>query len=436
MDLPQTISAKPADKPSDPLVGKTLCGTYYLEDLLGSGGMGAVYRARHLRTDGLCAVKVLHSAFAKDQRIFRRFQTEARVVAALNHPNIAKVFDFDRDIDQGFPFLVMELLDGEDLEKRLRRDKQLPLGTVLEIAKQCCAALSDAHRTGVVHRDIKPGNIFLVHHKGPDGHDLVKLVDFGISKIKNSLSQQTVEGSLLGTPSYMAPEAVRGQVSQIDGRVDQWALAVVLYEALAGRHPFVIDPTADPREAIFFRILSEEPPFLAQLRPDVPPHVLAAIARAMNKDRDQRFPRIEDFLHALTEGTGPAPSVLRHRRRATLFLLSGMTLSLLVAGGFWWHRHPVKSARQMAPFLNIPTAIPDGGLAHETSELPRPSRPLVDLGTPPDLTVVAPIAPSLPAINPGTEPSHLTPARKPLTKPKKNNPRQPPQVDEDLFNPE
>ncbi len=430
MNLPPTISAKPPDKPSDPLVGKTLCGTYYLEELLGSGGMGAVYRARHLRTDGLCAVKVLHSTFAKDPRIFHRFQNEARVVAALNHPNIAKVFDFDRDIDQGFPFLVMELLDGEDLEKRLRREKKLPLSTVIDIAKQCCAALHDAHAMGVVHRDIKPGNIFLVPGKGPDGGDLVKLVDFGISKIKNALSQQTVEGSLLGTPSYMAPEAVRGQVSQIDGRADQWAMAVVMYEALAGRHPFVVDPTADPREAIFFRILSEEPPFLSQLRADLPPVVLAAIGRAMNKDREQRFPTIEDFLHALTAEQGPYPSERRHKRRLTLRLLIGGTVLALCGAGLYWGLHATKSHPP------IPTLPKVAAPAHDASssspeDLHSPASVTIDLGVLPDLTLLAPTLPTVLPAKPRVEPPRPGPVRKP--KFKKN---QPPQVDEDLFNPE
>lgn len=376
VELPKPVSAQPTSDSPEQWVNKTLCGTYYLEALLGSGGMGAVFRARHLRTGGACAVKILHRQHRPEDEAFLRFQTEARVVAALNHPNIAKVFDFDRDIDAGFPFLVMELLKGEDLQSRLEKRRQLPekerplpLSQVLDLAKQCCAALTEAEKLGVVHRDIKPGNIFLVPGQGPDGQDLVKLVDFGIAKIRRTaplqlnepnpkekpaasgltLLSKTKEGTVLGTPLYMAPEAVLGQTLKMDGRMDQWSLGVVLYELLAGRHPFVAENETDTTGLLFSRILYEEPPLLAKLRPDLPPHVLAAISRAMNKKADDRFASMSDFARMLMgEQQKGTPKV----RFWTIAALGSAVAALLVGAIFGGVRVLPKKAQ---PSIGTPS---------------------------------------------------------------------------------
>lgn len=263
--------------------------------------MGAVYAARHVRTGGSFAVKVLHLETAADAEIYKRFQDEARTISALRHPHIVQVTDFDRD-DDGTPFIVMELLEGEDLYQRLCRVGKLPLEQVLEIARQVGSALFAAHEKGVIHRDIKPQNIFLVRHELADMvSEVAKVVDFGISKIRRTGGQMTRDMTILGTPQFMSPEAALGQNSQLDGRADQWSLAVIMYLALSGKLPF----DGENLVGVLYMVVHEQPTPLKQLAPEVPDHVIAAISRAMSKKKDERFPRMAEFVRALVN-TGTA----------------------------------------------------------------------------------------------------------------------------------
>jgi eukaryotic-like serine/threonine-protein kinase len=290
------------------LSGRVLCRRYELERLLDSGAMGQVYVAKDLRTGGPVAVKVLIERWIENEEIYRRFREEASIGAALNHPHIVHVQDFDHD-EESNPFLVMELLSGETLHARLKRQGRLDVAEALEMAAQAGSALHAAHQRGVVHRDIKPQNIFIAQHDmSNQKEERVKLLDFGIAKIR-SAGGHTSRDQMIGTPAYMAPEAVRGKSSDVDARADQWSLAVVLYRTLAGRPPF---PAAQ-LEALFYHILHEEPPPLAELNPDVPPFVLQAIARAMSKRQEDRFPTTADFVHALLEGAEPRSHLVLRR---------------------------------------------------------------------------------------------------------------------------
>lgn len=282
------------------MIGRTLARTYQIERLLGGGGMGAVYAARHVRTGGIFAVKVLHRETAADAEIYKRFQDEARTVSALRHPHIVQVTDFDQD-EEGNPFIVMELLEGEDLYQRLCRVGKLPLEQVLDIGRQVGSALHAAHEKGIIHRDIKPQNIFLVRHELADMvSEVAKVVDFGISKIRRTGGQMTRDMTILGTPQFMSPEAALGQNSQLDGRADQWSLAVIMYLALTGRLPF----DGENLVGVLYMVVHEQPVPLPQLAPEVPEHVVAAINRAMSKKKDERFPRMADFVRAIMGQAG------------------------------------------------------------------------------------------------------------------------------------
>ena len=278
------------------LLGRTLGRTYQVERLLGGGGMGAVYAARHVRTGGLFAVKILHRETAADTDIYKRFQDEARTVSALRHPHIVQVTDFDRD-DDGTPFIVMELLEGEDLYQRLCRVGKLPVEQVIDIGRQVGSALHAAHDKGIIHRDIKPQNIFLVRHEVADlVTEVAKVVDFGISKIRRTGQQMTRDMTILGTPQFMSPEAALGQNSQLDGRADQWSLAVIMYLALTGRLPF----DGENLVGVLYMVVHEQPVRLKQLAPEVPDTLVVAIERAMAKKKEDRYPRMVDFVRAMT----------------------------------------------------------------------------------------------------------------------------------------
>jgi len=314
--------------PDEQLVGKTLSGTYLLEKLLGAGGMGAVYRAKHLRTEGRLAIKILRPECASNPDLYRRFVNEARIVADLHHPFVAQVMDFDHDAGNGTSFIAMELLEGEDLSQRLAAVGRLPVEQALEIAYQVGSALLAAHGNSVVHRDIKPSNIFLVEHTMVDGAvQVAKVVDFGISKIRNSNANLTRGRTILGTPSYMAPEAAQGLNAEVDARVDQWALAIILYEALTGQHPFWTaaeqrSGTRPDEMAMLYRVVHDPHRPLIELMPKLPPHILAAIERALQKDKNVRFQSIADFVNALRGMQVPGLPVQAPRRRG------GITLSL------------------------------------------------------------------------------------------------------------
>ncbi len=279
---------------SDIRVGAVLQDTYEITSLLGKGGMGAVFLARHRRLPGRqVAVKVLQNGAGLNPELFARFRREAEIASQLGHPNIIEVLDFDT-LPDGTPFLLMEYLRGESLEARLARGT-LPLAEAFAIVRQIGSALQAAHRAGVVHRDLKPANVFLLPS---DTGERVKLLDFGISKILDSQTLQTQEAVLIGTPQYMAPEQALGKNSEIDARTDLFALGCIVYEMLSGAPPFAGEGSSIVQ--VIFRIVHTHPEPLASRCPDAPAHVVAAVERALSKDPKDRYPDVASFITELT----------------------------------------------------------------------------------------------------------------------------------------
>ena len=285
--------------------GAILGETYEITRLLGEGGMGAVWEARHLRLPGKrFAVKVLHGQAAQDHEAYSRFRREAEIASRIGHPNIIEVLDWNT-LPSGTPYLVLEFLDGEDLAGRLAGGA-LSVEQALSIGRQIGSALKAAHAADVVHRDLKPGNIFLVPREvGGEITDHVKVLDFGISKIRNSQTVQTQDAVLLGTPQYMAPEQALGKNNEIDGRTDVFALGAICYEMLTGKPPFAGNTLAE----VVFKVVYEPVPPLAALAPHVDPSIIAAIEKAMAKAPNDRFPDVSAFISGLT---GRGLAVTRH----------------------------------------------------------------------------------------------------------------------------
>ena len=219
----------------DPLIGRILHDTHEVVRQIGQGGMGAVYEAVHKRLrKQKFAIKVLHQKMLENETVFARFQREAEIATEIGHPNIIQVVDF-YDTDEGLPCMVMEYLVGEDLGERLKRQGTLTTHEVVELVEQVGGALQAVHEKGVTHRDLKPANIFLTSR--PDGTMKVKVLDFGISKIRDS-GTLTGDQAVLGTPHYMSPEQGEGAVKDVDHRTDIFALGTICYQVLTGKVPF------------------------------------------------------------------------------------------------------------------------------------------------------------------------------------------------------
>lgn len=274
-------------------IGGVLDGKYRVLGVIGQGGMGTVYEAEHLNIGRRVALKVLKPENAQKKDAIARLRHEARVVSQIGHPNICEVIDVGQ-FEDGVPYLVMERLRGETLAQRLERPPPLQLGELAEVMTQVLAALEAAHRKGVIHRDMKPDNIFLTERAGAV---VAKVLDFGISKAQgpDDLPHHlTRTGMVMGTPYYMAPEQAMGERT-LDGRVDVWGVAVALYEALAGQRPFV----ARNYNALLVQILTAPARSILEHRPDLPQAFDLALRKAFEKRRDARYSSAREFSDAL-----------------------------------------------------------------------------------------------------------------------------------------
>jgi eukaryotic-like serine/threonine-protein kinase len=275
----------------------TVVDKYTIVRILGRGGMGAVYEARHWKLARRVAIKFLLPDFAANREVLRRFENEAKAAGGLEHPNLAAVTDFGR-ADDGSPYLVMEFLEGEDCAKLLSRQGSLAASRAANIVVQACRGLAVAHKATIVHRDLKPENLFVTD--AGDGSDLIKVLDFGIAKLRVAdAGVVTGTGATFGTAYYMSPEQARG-AGEVDPRTDVWSMGVVLYELLSGRKPFLGEQFLE----VIHQILSFDPPPLATLRPDLPPKLVAAVESAMKKDLRERLPSVVSLAEALAPFVG------------------------------------------------------------------------------------------------------------------------------------
>jgi serine/threonine protein kinase/HD-like signal output (HDOD) protein len=280
------------DQPRSGLIGQTV-GSYVITAELGEGGMGKVYLARHTLIGRKAAIKVLNPDIASDEEAVSRFFTEARLVNDIRHPNIVEVTDFGQF--SNLYCIVMELLEGETLASRLLRVRTLDEPTAVRVVRQVTSALGAAHEQGMVHRDVKPENIFLRNH--PDYPDFVKVLDFGIAKLlsgNSAVGHRTKTGAVIGTPAYMSPEQCLGE-SSLDLRSDVYSLGVVLYEALTGRQPFI----GDTLGRLIVCHVNEAPVPPSALNPHLSSMMNAVVMRALQKKPKDRFASMKDFREAL-----------------------------------------------------------------------------------------------------------------------------------------
>jgi len=271
----------------DPLIGQTIDGRYAIQRFLGRGGMGSVYEADDARLGQRVALKFLPEGSDADAK--RRFHREARAASAVSHPHIVHVFDVGAAGD--FEYFAMELVEGKELQKLLDYEGALDPARAVAIGKQILAGLAAIHAAGLVHRDIKPSNIILVPR---DGGELAKIMDFGVSKtVARGDDTITSLGRIVGTPQFMAPEQIAG--GDVDHRADIYATAIAMYAMLSGKVPFGGSKVTKVAQ----QHLVERPASLATLRPGLPAAVVAAVARALEKDPEDRFQSAKDFADAL-----------------------------------------------------------------------------------------------------------------------------------------
>jgi serine/threonine protein kinase len=287
------------DPAIDPLIGTVIGGRYQLIRRIGKGGMGLVYEADHLGIGKRVAVKLLLDKYSDDPEVVARFEREARTASAIGDEHIVEVFDAGVTED-GRSYLVMELLIGLSLADVAEATGPMPAARAVPIVRQVLRGLAAAHAKGIVHRDMKPENVFLLQK--PDRHDVVKIMDFGISKFlqdSESKVRLTATGAVIGTPVYMAPEQAMG-TGEIDARVDLYAVGVMLYELLAGRPPF----QAPTYIALVTQHLQMPPPPLQLARPDLPTPLVVAVHRALEKEPRDRFASAQEMAAALPTDAG------------------------------------------------------------------------------------------------------------------------------------
>jgi serine/threonine-protein kinase len=350
-----------------PVVGEVFAGKYAIEAVVGRGGMGVVLAARHLELEERVAIKlILSDDGPKAADFVARFVREAKLASKIKNEHVVRVIDVAR-LQTGEPYIVMELLEGQDLSELLAQHGPLPLELAALYLLQACEAIAEAHALGIVHRDLKPANLFLTTRR--DGQPCVKVLDFGISKLVGDAGQaMTKTNALLGSPYYMSPDQLV-QSRDVDARSDVWALGVILFELLTKRYPF----DAEDAPQLIAHILHTPPPSLATVRPDLPPAIAELVAAALVKDRTQRIQDVAEFSRRLAVFAPEAGRYSLQVITGTLSRQSGaLPRSALPAGnsGAWGAASPTASSTASS------TASPSGapGTTAPGASLTLPSR--------------------------------------------------------------
>jgi serine/threonine-protein kinase len=292
-----------------PAPGDVITGRYRVERVLGVGGMGVVLAARHLQLGQRVAIKFIREDAASDGQVVSRFLREAHAAVALSSEHATRVFDAGL-LDSGAPYMVMEYLDGVDLDKVLGRDGPMPVAQAVDFVLQACEAVAEAHARGIVHRDLKPSNLFLTRRI--DGSALIKVLDFGVSKLTTAAGEVTGNltstGAIIGSPHYMSPEQMTS-TKDVDGQTDVWALGVILYQLLTGGVPFPGHTVAE----IAIKAATQDPPPLRPLRPDVPPLLEAAILKCLRRERSMRCASVAELSRSIVDFGPSSGRVLAER---------------------------------------------------------------------------------------------------------------------------
>ena len=400
--------------------GTTLSGRYLLTGRLGGGGMGEVWRASDAVLGRTVAVKVLHPALMEDPRFAQRFQNEARAMATLTHPGVVDVYDYGYcSLADGrrVSFLVMEHIDGESLDRLLRRTPLAP-GTAMALVAEVAEALAAAHAQGIVHRDVKPANLMI----RTDGS--VALTDFGISHSATA-GQLTATGTVLCSAAYCAPE--QASAGNVSPAVDIYALGVLAYECLSGRLPFEGDT---PVQIIFKHLKAPVPP----LPPEIPRGPRQVVARALEKDPERRWPSAAAMAEAARAAVEhPAVATVRGRRALTVTLSASAAIlaTLAIVALVWTQQRYQDAAEPATPRLDLPQTIRTPGTDRPLAPQPKPVIEPPIWTMPPDrpapVTTMTVSAPPL-APKPGGRPRPVVTVT-PLPRPTKVPPSKEPQVE-------
>jgi serine/threonine-protein kinase len=386
--------------------GELVAGKYRVERILGAGGMGVVVAARHQELDQLVAIKFVRDEVLGNGEAIERFVREARAVARLRSEHVARVLDVGT-LESGTPYIVMEFLEGMDAAEALARSGPMPLDLAASLVLQVCEALSEAHAAGVVHRDLKPQNLFLTRTVG--GSLKVKVLDFGVSKVGRLAAEGalTRTSAMLGSPLYMAPEQMRSS-RDVDARVDVWALGVVLFELLTTRSPF----EAESMPELVLRVATERPLPLSRLRPDLPGAVVAVVERCLEKEPSKRFANVAELASALDPFAVPAARVGGHAvRRSSIPAAWGLGAKGESASAGW---APGRAVILVAGCVAVAVAIVaahfaarEGRGAASPPLAPAPSATAVTLASSPSPPA---LPPSAVALEPPVETARVLPA--------------------------
>ncbi len=366
----------------DPLIGRTLAGRFKVLGRVGTGGMGTVYRAEQVGLGRPVALKILKKELGGDRETVARFHREAKAMSLIIHPNTVRVFDFGEDGD-GHLYLAMELLEGELLTAWIEREGTPPVDEAVDVVREILRSLAEAHSKGLIHRDLKPDNIYLARVEG-HARPMVKVLDFGIAKAfrdDQKIDQlETQAGTVFGTPRYMSPEQAQGKV--LDHRSDLYSVGVLLFHLLTGQPPFLDEDAV----VVMAKHIRDVPPPVRRVVPDrpVPRSLEKALARALAKEPDDRFPSADAFEAALTRSLIDVETEIQ-RARPSVLSLGGLPRVPLAIGG-----------AVVALALVAAVVIATGGLREDVAEASAPAPVVVAAESRPAPAVEAPA--ELPAV--------------------------------------